>query len=57
MNLLHLNDRPGAYPPSLYAADSPPPAARPPLRGEARADVAVIGAGYTGLSAALHLAR
>ncbi|RJL04067.1 FAD-binding oxidoreductase [Paracoccus aestuarii] len=57
MNLLHLNDRPGAYPPSLYADDCGPRAERPPLRGEARTDVAVIGAGYTGLSAALHLAR
>lgn len=57
MNLLHLNDRLGAYPPSLYAAEAVPPAARPALSGEMRADVAVIGAGYTGLSAALHLAR
>ncbi|WP_410217940.1 NAD(P)/FAD-dependent oxidoreductase [Paracoccus sp. (in: a-proteobacteria)] len=57
MNLLHLNDRPGAYPPSLYAAQSGPQTDHPPLQGEARADVAVIGAGYTGLSAALHLAR
>ena len=31
--------------------------ARASLRGEARADVCIIGAGYTGLSAALHLAR
>ena len=29
----------------------------PPLRGEVLADVCVIGAGYTGLSAALHLAE
>jgi glycine/D-amino acid oxidase-like deaminating enzyme len=29
----------------------------PPLRGRARADVAVVGAGYTGLSAAIHLAE
>ena len=29
----------------------------PPLRGDARVDVAVVGAGYTGLSAALHLAE
>lgn len=57
MNLLHLNDRPGAYPPSLYAAEAGAPDARAALTGEARADVAVIGAGYTGLSAALHLAR
>ena len=57
MNLLHLNDRPGVYPPSLYAAEAGAPDARPGLTGEARADVAVIGAGYTGLSVALHLAR
>lgn len=31
--------------------------ARAPLQGEVRADVAVVGGGYTGLSAALHLAR
>jgi gamma-glutamylputrescine oxidase len=57
MNLLHLNDRPGAYPPSLYSAQAGEPPRLPPLQGEARADVAVIGGGYTGLSAALHLAR
>ncbi|WP_171060587.1 FAD-binding oxidoreductase [Poseidonocella sp. HB161398] len=34
--------------------DTPP---APPLEGELRAGVAVIGAGFTGLSAALHLAR
>ncbi|SPH18562.1 Gamma-glutamylputrescine oxidoreductase [Defluviimonas aquaemixtae] len=33
------------------------PARTPPISGEATAEVAVIGAGYTGLSAALHLAR
>lgn len=57
MNLLFANDRRGEYPPSLYAAQNPllPPFA--PLRGEARADVVVVGAGYTGLSAALTLAR
>ncbi|MEZ5778421.1 MAG: FAD-binding oxidoreductase [Paracoccaceae bacterium] len=33
----------------------PPPGAA--LRGEVRADVAILGAGFTGLSAALHLAR
>ncbi|MCX7644105.1 MAG: FAD-binding oxidoreductase [Rhodobacteraceae bacterium] len=56
MNLLHANDRPGAYPPSWYAATVELPAPLPPLRGETRADVCVVGGGYTGLSAALHLA-
>lgn len=57
MNLLHVNDRAGEYPPSYYAAtraDCPP---LPPLRGAHRADVCIVGAGYTGLSAALHLAQ
>lgn len=57
MNLLHANDRDGEYPPSLYAADRDPLPDFPDLRGEVQADVAVVGAGYTGLSAALHLAR
>ncbi len=43
---------------SLWEATAqvPPPEA-PPLRGEVRADVAVIGGGYTGLAAALGLAE
>lgn len=57
MNLLYTNDRQGQYPPSWYAASTD---ARPPfdrVKGDVRADVCVIGAGYTGLSAALHLAE
>ncbi|ARJ70272.1 NAD(P)/FAD-dependent oxidoreductase [Paracoccus contaminans] len=57
MNLLFANDRRGAYPASLYADQNEPLPPFPPLRGETRADVAVVGAGYTGLSAALTLAR
>ncbi|MBZ0123583.1 MAG: FAD-binding oxidoreductase [Roseovarius sp.] len=57
MNLLYSNDRPGTYPPSWYAATTPAPEPLAPLGGETRADVCVIGAGFTGLSAALHLAR
>lgn len=57
MNPLFRNDRPGQHPPSWYAAsvDLAPP--RPPLAGEARADVAILGAGYTGLWAARLLAE
>lgn len=57
MNLLHTNDRPGRLPPSWYAATVTPPEPFAPLRGETRADVCVVGAGFTGLSAALHLAQ
>ncbi|RDW13205.1 NAD(P)/FAD-dependent oxidoreductase [Paracoccus thiocyanatus] len=57
MNLLFSNDRLGEYPPSLYAATRDPLPAFPEQRGEERADVVVVGAGYTGLSAALHLAE
>src|SRR5215467_2364752 len=41
---------------SLWAATAAAAPAFAPLVGARRADVAIIGAGYTGLSAALHLA-
>jgi len=44
-------------PGSLWAATAPPAPAAPPLDGTATADVCVVGAGFTGLSAALHLAE
>ena len=44
-------------PPSLWVATAPPGPPTPMLRGTATCDVAVVGAGYTGLSAALHLAE
>lgn len=43
------------YPPSWYAASAPQLPAFAPLEGQEHADVCVIGGGYTGLSAALHL--
>lgn len=57
MNLLYVNDRRGQYPRSVYAdsCDLPDPVA--PLKGEIRADIGIVGGGYTGLSAALYLAR
>ena len=48
---------PEPLPPSLYAATARPATATPPLDGDARADVVVVGAGFTGLSTALHLAE
>lgn len=57
MNLLHSNDRPGEYPPSWYTATARPLEPFPALQGEIKADVCIVGAGYTGLSAALHLAE
>jgi glycine/D-amino acid oxidase-like deaminating enzyme len=43
------------WPDSLWAAVTPPGPELPTLVGTAQADVLVIGAGFTGLSAALHL--
>lgn len=57
MNLLFANDRPGEYPASFYAETRDPAPGRAALAGEVRADVCVVGGGYTGLSAALHLAQ
>lgn len=57
MNLLGLNESPGTYPNSYYVATAPLLPEFPALEGDVSCDVCVIGAGYTGLSAALHLAR
>ena len=57
MNPLYRNDRPGEYPQSWYAATTDLPDPRPELRGETRADVCIVGAGYTGLTAARRLAE
>src|SRR6478672_9329764 len=43
------------WPDSLWAAVTPPGPELPVLEGAAQADVIVIGAGFTGLSTALHL--
>lgn len=57
LNLLHANDRAGEYPPSYYAATRAAFDPLPSLQGAVRADVCIVGGGYTGLSAALHLAQ
>jgi glycine/D-amino acid oxidase-like deaminating enzyme len=43
------------WPPSLWAAVTPPGPDCPELTGTQAADVVVVGAGFTGLSTALHL--
>src|SRR5580692_4969111 len=43
--------------PAVYASNAPPPPATQALDGQMHATVAVIGAGFTGLSTALHLAE
>lgn len=48
-----LNEHPFSY----YAATGLPQPSRPALAGTEVADVCVVGAGYTGLSTALHLAE
>ena len=45
-----------AYPSSWYAATAKALPVQPPLTGDTRADICIVGGGYTGLSAALHLA-
>ena len=56
-NLLHLNNASGVFPDSYYSATAVGLTTRPPLRGQSSAEVGIIGGGYTGLSAALHLAK
>ncbi len=43
--------------PSLWAATAPAAPPTPALDGEVRADVCIVGGGFCGLSAALHLAQ
>ena len=57
LDLLYANDGEGRDAPSWYAASAAARADHPALEGRIRADVCIVGGGYTGLSAALHLAR
>ncbi len=52
-----MNDRPGAYPRSYYAATANDLRPFPNADGAISCDICVVGGGYTGLSAALHLAE
>ncbi|MCF2870684.1 FAD-binding oxidoreductase [Octadecabacter sp. G9-8] len=57
MDLLNANDQAGQYPASYYAATAEPLAEFPPAKGAIDCDVCIVGGGYSGLSAALHLAQ
>jgi len=50
-------DDPGTPPRTIYVAAAGPPIAAPPLQGELTADIAVVGGGFVGISAALHAAE
>src|SRR5256886_6247042 len=49
--------RSAPLPPSLWVATARPAPATPPLDMSRQADVAIVGAGYSGLAAALQLAE
>ncbi|MEM7058994.1 MAG: FAD-binding oxidoreductase [Pseudomonadota bacterium] len=57
MSYLTANDTPGQHARSWYAETAGPPPEFPALDADAKADVCIIGGGYAGLSAALHLAE
>jgi len=57
MDLLRINDRQGEYPDSYYTATGHFLDRFSALDGDATCDVCVVGAGFTGLSTALHLAE
>ncbi|CUK18839.1 Gamma-glutamylputrescine oxidoreductase [Ruegeria denitrificans] len=57
MDLLTANDRQGEYPNSYYADVAETLAPFPKAQGALECDVCVVGAGFTGLSAAYHLAQ
>ena len=56
MNLLFSNDKQGQLPNSWYAATVNQHKRYKTLQTRIRTDVCIIGGGFTGLSAALHLA-
>ncbi len=57
MDLLNINDKDGEYPPSYYAATAEHLDRFPAAKGDIACDVCVVGAGFTGLSTAYHLAQ
>ena len=56
MDILTANDTVGQYPKSWYATTASGPAPFDAAKGALSCDVCIVGAGFTGLSAALYLA-
>ena len=56
-DFLYVNDQAGSYHASWYAQSLQEHPVRPALTDVMSCDVCVIGAGFTGLSCALHLAQ
>ncbi|MEP1229048.1 MAG: FAD-binding oxidoreductase [Litorimonas sp.] len=57
VSVLHANDALGHYPPTYYAATAKALDLFEPVTGEVSCDVAIVGAGLSGLSAALQLSK
>jgi len=58
MTPLFANDPPGSTAPTWYREDfGEVPLPSPPLKGQLKADLCIIGGGFTGLSAAFHATK
>ena len=57
LSLLDANDKLGQHAPSWYAASSEHLEDFPSAKGALKFDIAIIGAGFSGLSSALHLSE
>ncbi len=57
LSLLDVNDRLGQHPSSWYSASAAPLQEFPAAEGDLRYDIVIVGAGFSGLSSALHLAE
>ena len=57
LSLLDANDTKGKHAPSWYAASANPLEEFAPAKGSLKFDIAIIGAGFSGLSSALHLSQ
>ena len=57
LSLLDANDDLGKHAPSWYSASADPIENFPSAVGELKFDVAIVGAGFSGLPTALHLSE